>query len=75
VAEAHYRQAIALAESLSMYPLVAHCQLGLGRLYLTMNRGDQVRTELRAAIALYRAMDMIFWLPQAEVALAQAESR
>jgi hypothetical protein len=25
----------------------------------------------RASIALYRAMDMIFWLPQAEAALAQ----
>jgi hypothetical protein len=26
---------------------------------------------LSAAIALYRAMDMTFWLPQAEAALAQ----
>jgi hypothetical protein len=26
-----------------------------------------------AAIALYRAMDMAFWLPQAEVALAQVD--
>jgi hypothetical protein len=27
--------------------------------------------ELSAAIALYRAMDMAFWLPQAEAALVQ----
>jgi hypothetical protein len=32
---------------------------------------EQARTELTAAIALYRAMDMTFWLPQAEAALAQ----
>jgi len=27
---------------------------------------------MTTAIALYRAMDMTFWLPQAEAALAQA---
>ena len=32
-AEAHYRQALALAEELGMRPLQAHCHLGLGRLY------------------------------------------
>ena len=32
-AEAHYQQALALAEELGMRPLVAHCHLGLGRLY------------------------------------------
>ena len=30
---------------------------------------------LSAAIDLYRAMDMTFWLPQAEAALAQVEER
>jgi len=30
---------------------------------------------LSAAMALYRAMDMTFWLPQTEVALAQVEGR
>jgi hypothetical protein len=29
-------------------------------------------TELSTAIELYRDMDMTFWLPQAETALAQA---
>jgi tetratricopeptide (TPR) repeat protein len=32
-AEAHYRQASALASELGMRPLVAHCHLGLGKLY------------------------------------------
>ena len=31
--EAHYRQALALAEPRGMRPLVAHCHLGLGKLY------------------------------------------
>jgi hypothetical protein len=34
---------------------------------------EQVRAELSVAIELYRAMGMIFWLPQAEAALAQVE--
>jgi tetratricopeptide (TPR) repeat protein len=71
-AEAHYRQALALAEELGMRPLVAHCHLGLGTLYAKAGRADQARTELAAAIKLYRAMDMTFWLPQAEAALVQA---
>lgn len=33
-AEAHYRQALALAEELSMRPLQAHCHLGLGTLHV-----------------------------------------
>jgi hypothetical protein len=70
-AEAHYRQALTLAEELSMRPLQAHCHLSLGTLYTKVDRREQTRIELSAAIALYRAMDMTFWLPQAEVALAQ----
>ena len=36
---------------------------------------EHARAELSAAIALYRAMDMTFWLPEAEAALAQVEGR
>jgi tetratricopeptide (TPR) repeat protein len=70
-AEASYRQALALAEELGMRPLQAHCYLGLGTLYATTGQRQQARAELSAAITLYRAMDMTFWLPQAEAALAQ----
>ena len=37
-AEAHYRQALTLAEELGMRPLVAHCHLGLGTLYGKIGR-------------------------------------
>ena len=68
----HYLQALALAEELGMRPLQAHCHLGLGTLYLKLGRPEQARIELTTAIELYRAMDMTFWLPRAEAALAQA---
>ena len=72
-AEAFYRQALALADELGMRPLQAHCHLGLGTLYVKIAQREQARTALSTAIALYRSMDMTFWLPQAEAALAQVE--
>jgi tetratricopeptide (TPR) repeat protein len=75
LAEAHYHQALALAEKLDMRPLIAHCHLSLGALYFQMERQEQACTALSTAIDLYRAMDMTFWLPQAEAALAQVEGR
>jgi class 3 adenylate cyclase/tetratricopeptide (TPR) repeat protein len=74
-AESHYRQALTLAEELGMRPLMAHCHLGLGALYAKAERHERARTELSAAIELYRAMEMTFWLPQAEAALAQPNER
>jgi tetratricopeptide (TPR) repeat protein len=69
-AVAAYQQAIVLAEELEMRPLLAHCYLGLGTLYSKAGRWEQARTALSVALALYRAMDMTFWLPQAQRALA-----
>jgi len=72
-AEAHYRQSLALADELGMRPLQAHCHRGLGTLYATLGQREQARAALAAAIALYRAMDMTFWIPQTEAALTQVE--
>jgi class 3 adenylate cyclase/tetratricopeptide (TPR) repeat protein len=74
-AAAHYRQALVLAEELGMHPLQAHCHLGLGTLYTKIGRQEEARAELSAAIALYRGMEMTFWLGRAEPALAQVEGR
>ena len=73
-AAAAYRQAMTLADELGMRPLAAHCHLGLGTLYARTGRLEPARAELSAAMALYRAMDMTFWLSRAEAALAQVES-
>lgn len=70
-AAAHYQQALALAEALGMRPLMAHCYLGLGLLSSQTGPQEQARAVLTMAIDLYRAMNMTFWLPQAEAALAQ----
>jgi tetratricopeptide (TPR) repeat protein len=72
-AAAHYNQALTLAEELGMRPLQAHCHLGLGTLYTKLGQREQARATLSTAIDLYRAMDMIFWLPQAEAMLAQVK--
>ena len=57
-----------------MRPLLAHCHLGLGTC-MPGSAAREARAELSAAIELYRTMDMTFWLPQAEAALAQVEGR
>jgi tetratricopeptide (TPR) repeat protein len=73
-AAAHYHQALVLAEELGMCPLMAHCHRGLGTLYAKTAQPEQARVELSAALGLYRAMDMTFWLPQAEAALARVSA-
>jgi len=75
LAEAHYRQALALADELGMRPLQAHCHLGLGTLYAATGQREQARTELSTAIEMYQSMEMTFWLPETETALAQVEGR
>jgi class 3 adenylate cyclase/tetratricopeptide (TPR) repeat protein len=74
-AEGSYCQARALAEELGMRPLLAHCHHGLGTLYIKTDQREQARAELSTTIALYRSMDMTFWLPQAEAVLAQVEQQ
>jgi tetratricopeptide (TPR) repeat protein len=74
-AEAHDQQALALAEELGMRPLVAHCHLGLGKRCATSGRRAEARAELRAAVEGYRAVEMMWWLPQAAAALAEVEGR
>jgi tetratricopeptide (TPR) repeat protein len=67
--EAHYREALALAEPRGMRPLVAHCHLGLGRLHRRTGKGREAQAHLITATTMYREMDMGFWLSQAEMAL------
>ena len=70
-APAQYCQAITLAEALGMRPLQARCHRGLGTLYAKTGQREQACIELATAIDLYRAMEMTFWLPQAEAALTR----
>jgi hypothetical protein len=54
-----------------MRPLQAHCHLGLGTLYAATGQREQARSALSTAVQMYRSMDMTYWMPQAEAALAQ----
>jgi len=74
-AEAHYRQALTLTKELGMRPLQAHCHRGLGTLYATTGQWEQARAALTTAIEMYHVMDMTFWLPETETALAQVEEQ
>jgi hypothetical protein len=65
-----YRESMALAVQLGMRPLVAHCYLGLGKLYLRTGKRHEAQEHLSTATTMYREMDMRFWLEQAEAEMA-----
>ena len=64
--ETHYRQALALAEPRGMRPLVAHCHLGLAKLYQRTGKREQAQEHLTTARMMYSEMDMQFWVAHAE---------
>jgi tetratricopeptide (TPR) repeat protein len=74
-AATHYQQALALAEALGMRPLQAHCHRALGDLRRQGDQPEQAYAELTTAIDMYRDMEMTFWLPETEVALAAVEGK
>ena len=49
-----------------MRPLVAHCHLGLGRLYRRTAKREQAQEHLATATTMYREMGMTYWLEKAE---------
>ena len=49
-----------------MRPLVAHCHLGLGKLYQRTGKREQAQENLTAATTMYREMVMTYRLEQAE---------
>jgi hypothetical protein len=57
---------LALAEPHGMRPLIAHCYLGLGKLYQRTGKREQAQEHLATATTMYREMDMRFYLEQAE---------
>jgi tetratricopeptide (TPR) repeat protein len=69
--EAYYRKALALAEPRGMRPLVAHCHLGLGKLYRRRGKRQEAQEHLTTATTMYREMAMRFWLEKAEAELRE----
>ena len=58
--------ALVLAEELGMRPLVAHCHLGLGKLYVHAGKREQAQEHLTTATTMYREMGMTYWVERAE---------
>jgi len=59
-ADAYYRRAWTQAEELGMRPLVAHCHLGLGKLYRRTGKCEQAPEHLTTATTMYREMEMTY---------------
>jgi class 3 adenylate cyclase/tetratricopeptide (TPR) repeat protein len=67
-AESAYLEALSRAMELGMRPLIAHCHLGLGKLYRRAGDDAKAREYLTTAKAMYREMGMGFYLAQADAA-------
>jgi class 3 adenylate cyclase/tetratricopeptide (TPR) repeat protein len=67
----YYRRARARAAELGMRPLVAHCHLGLGKLYHRADKREQAQEHLATATTMYREMGMTYWLEKAEAEMAE----
>ncbi|MFQ5830609.1 MAG: tetratricopeptide repeat protein [Candidatus Methylomirabilia bacterium] len=66
VTSSSYERALTLADELGMRPLLARCHLGLGKLYRRTGDRSKAQEHLTTATALFREMDMRFWLEQAD---------
>ncbi|SRR6266849_547324 len=69
--EARYRQPLALAEPRGMRPLVAHCHLGLAKLYRRTDKREQAQEHLTMAATMYREMGMTYWVEKAEAEMQE----
>ena len=58
--EDHYRSALALAGPGAMRPLIAHCHLGLGKLYRRTGPGEAAHEHMTIATTLYRELGMTY---------------
>jgi class 3 adenylate cyclase/tetratricopeptide (TPR) repeat protein len=69
--DAHYRQALALAEPRGMRPVIAHCHLGLGKLFRRVGKRQEAHEHLTTATTMYREMGMTYWLAKAEAEMTE----
>jgi class 3 adenylate cyclase/tetratricopeptide (TPR) repeat protein len=69
--EYHYCQALTLAAELGMRPLIAHCHVGLGKLYRRIGSRQQAEEHLTTAATMMRDMQMGLWLEKAEAELRE----
>ena len=71
VAGTFYGEARQLAEELGMRPFVAHCHYGIGKLHHRTGHARRALEHLTAAGAMYREMEMQFWLEKVEAEMKE----
>jgi tetratricopeptide (TPR) repeat protein len=57
-----YLDPLAIGQCLGGQPLIAHCHLGLGKLYRRTGKREQALEHLTTATTMYREMGMTYWL-------------
>jgi class 3 adenylate cyclase/tetratricopeptide (TPR) repeat protein len=62
----YYADSLALAQELGMRPLVAHCHMGLGKLYRRVASRLEAMEHLTTALRMYHEMGMRFWPEQTD---------
>jgi class 3 adenylate cyclase/tetratricopeptide (TPR) repeat protein len=67
---ARYAESLALAKSMGLRPLVAHCHAGLARHSQEMGRRREGQVHAATAKRMYRSMDMPYWMGNAGAAMA-----
>ena len=65
VAEKYYRTAAAIADELSMRPLLVECRLGLGAVARRAGRESEARTEFQSALMMAEEMGIEFAVARA----------
>jgi tetratricopeptide (TPR) repeat protein len=58
VAEKHYRTAAAIADELSMRPLLVECRIGLGAVARRAGHESEARSEFQSALKMAKEMDI-----------------
>jgi tetratricopeptide (TPR) repeat protein len=64
--EGYYREALTLAGELALRPRIAHCHLGLGKLYRRTSKGHEAQEHLTTATTMYHEVGMRSWQQQAD---------
>ena len=52
--------------TIDIQPRIAHCHLGLGKLYRRTGQREQAQEHLTTARTMYREMGMTYWLGETE---------
>jgi class 3 adenylate cyclase/tetratricopeptide (TPR) repeat protein len=70
--ETRYGKAMAAAEAQEQRPVLAHCHLGLGKLFSRVGKRQAAAEHLTIAATMYRDMEMRFWLGETEVLMRES---